>query len=105
MNDSLLLDLFSPKTLSYILYPDNHLSREVMIVLWCLLVTALTLSEISTQTSIGLLEIGFRMLVLYAELVEPVEGDPDRFPWLALLPRHAKTQAVLYTLAPRFGMC
>jgi hypothetical protein len=38
------------------------------------------------------------MLLLYVEPVEPVEGDPYRPPWLALLPRQAKKQArSLYT--------
>jgi hypothetical protein len=69
-----------------------------MIVPWCLLVTAFTQPEISTQTRIELLEIGFWMLLLYAEPVKPVEGDPERPPWLALLPRHAERQAhFLYT--------
>jgi hypothetical protein len=64
-----------------------------MILPWCLLVTALSLPEISMQTRIELLEIGFWMLPLDAELVEPGESDLDRPPWPALLPSHAKKQA------------
>jgi hypothetical protein len=56
MHDSLPPELLSPKTLSYILCPDNHLSGVIMIVPWCLLVTALTLLEISTQTRSELLD-------------------------------------------------
>jgi hypothetical protein len=55
MHDSLPFELFSPKTLSHIFFPSNHVVGEIMIVLWCLLVSALTLSGISMQTRIELL--------------------------------------------------
>jgi hypothetical protein len=79
-HDSFPLELFSQKPFSYILYRDSHLSGEVMMARRRLLMTALTLPEISTQTGIGLLEIGFWMFLSCAEPVEPVEGDPDRPP-------------------------
>jgi hypothetical protein len=90
-----------PNNSLVILYPDNHLSGEFMIVTWYLLVTALILPEISTQIRIELLEIGFWVLLSYAEPVEPIEGDPERPSWLVLLPRHAKKQArSFYTSTP-----
>jgi hypothetical protein len=58
MRDSLSFELFSPKTLSYIPFPSGHEVGEVMIAPWCLPVSALTLSDILTQTHIELLEIG-----------------------------------------------
>jgi hypothetical protein len=78
MHCSLLLDLFSLKTLSYILFPGNHVVGDVMIAPWCLLVSALTLSDISTQMRIELLEIAFGMPLIYAGPIETVVGDPAR---------------------------
>jgi hypothetical protein len=58
-HDSLPLELFSPKTLPYLVFPSNHVVGEVVIAPWCLLVSALTLSDISTQKRLESLEIGF----------------------------------------------
>jgi hypothetical protein len=70
MHDSLPLEMFSLKTLGYILY--NPVVGETMMVPWCLLVVALTLDGLSTEARLEILEVGFRMLVLYE--------DPDLIP-------------------------
>jgi hypothetical protein len=54
-----------------------------------LLISALTLSDKSTHTRIDLLEIDFCMLSIYAEPMEPVDGDPA---WSAFLPRRSQRQ-------------
>jgi hypothetical protein len=66
-HDSLPLELSSPRILSYLLFPGNHVVGEVMIAPRSLLVSALTLSGISTQTRIEVLQIDFWMLFIYAE--------------------------------------
>jgi hypothetical protein len=63
MHDSLPLELFSLKTLSYILY--HPVIGETMMVPWCLLVIALTLRDLSTWERLDFLEVGFWMLFLY----------------------------------------
>jgi hypothetical protein len=93
MHDSLLLELFSPKSPSDILFPGNHVVGEVLIAPSCLLVSAQTLSGTSTQTRIELLEITFWMPFIYTGPMEPVDNDPSRFPWLAFLPRWSQQQA------------
>jgi hypothetical protein len=90
MHDSLPLELFSLKTLDYILH--NPIAGETMIVPWCLLVLALTLPELSTRARLDLLMIGFWMLFLYEnpdqapdppsdlgiELFRPMRCDVDK---------------------------
>jgi hypothetical protein len=70
MHDSLPLEMFSLKTLGYILY--NPVVGETMMVPWCLLVVPLTLDGLSTEARLEILEVGFWMLVLYE--------DPDLIP-------------------------
>jgi hypothetical protein len=57
MHDSLPLELFSVKTLAFVLATD--LPGEVIVVLWCSLVAALTLPNVSTRIRVDCLEGGF----------------------------------------------
>jgi hypothetical protein len=63
MHDSLPLELFSLKTLGYILY--HPVVGETMMVPWCLLVVALTSDDLSTEARLEILEVGFWVLFLY----------------------------------------
>jgi hypothetical protein len=90
MHDSLPLELFSAKTLAYILH--ECLAGEGMMIPWCLLVIALTMPDLSTETRTQTVEIGFWMLYLYADPMTAVEGDENRPPWLPFLPRQATIQ-------------
>jgi hypothetical protein len=65
MHDSLPLELFSVKTLVFILVTD--LPGEVMVVPWGLLVAALTLPNVSTRIKFDCLELEFWFLDLFQD--------------------------------------
>jgi hypothetical protein len=68
MHDSLPLRLFSPATFKQVL--ERGPSPEHVLAPWCLLVTALTLVDITVTTRIDLLAIGFWFLFLYSERLQ-----------------------------------
>jgi hypothetical protein len=81
MHDSLPLELFSPKTLVFIL--TNDVEGENVMVPWCLLVTALTVPELSTKMRADVLEVGFWMLFIYENFQAPARRraqQPLQFP-------------------------
>jgi hypothetical protein len=110
MHDSLPLELFSAKTLVYILCakdgadgdglgeltPERGLRGEGIMLPWCLLVAALTMPGISTQTRIQLLEIGFWILYFYAYPPPPTppspHGEHPQPSWQDMAPRRAAAQ-------------
>jgi hypothetical protein len=77
MHDSLPLELFSLKTLQYIL--ENPVVGETMLAPWCFLVIALTQANLSTRERRDLLETGLWMLFLYEnpELVPDPPSNPN----------------------------
>jgi hypothetical protein len=60
MHDSLPLQLFSVKTLGYIL--RGHKPAELLMIPWSLLNVALTVPHINTRSRAGFLEVGFWVL-------------------------------------------
>jgi hypothetical protein len=65
MHDSLPLELFSARTLVYLL--ENEVVGETMMIPWCLLVVVLTFRDLTTRQRIELLEVGFWNLILYRD--------------------------------------
>jgi hypothetical protein len=75
MQDSLPLELFSPKVFAQAL--SQCPCNDIVMASWCLLTSALTLATISTKTCLNLLEIGFWFLWLHSSLTR-VCGHPHR---------------------------
>jgi hypothetical protein len=92
MHDSLLLELFSLKTLAYIL--NNPIVGEMTMVPWCLLVVALTWPDLSTETRRDLLKIGFWMLFFY-ENPELAPDPPNALEMTFVHPKHCADDAEL----------
>jgi hypothetical protein len=97
MHDSLPLELFSLKTLRYIL--ENEVVGETMLAPWCFLVIALTEESLSTRERRDLLETGFWILVLY-ENPDLVPEPPNiRHIRIVRARRNPREENTLYTNA------
>jgi hypothetical protein len=101
VHDSLPLELFSVKTLAFVLATD--LPREVMVVPWCLLVAALTLPNVSTQIRLDCLEVGFWFLYLCQDArCSPTRPSSSATAQVTVRP--AGRKQIVCTRAHRFAM-